>query len=214
MHSTKLPTHLVEFSLSELDRTTRDPAESADERARRVAAIRAMYEGYAPRDASEDMLVSHIITLRFLVAAAMKNLVMLRGEPAEKARKSTGTLSRALLSWIRQFEQRRTREARQRAEVASPAPRPETQATGGAPPGPAPAPVPAEAPRASLAAPAAPSKPAGAADLSWPQQTGTLTLRPPPNGGGGAAAVVTAAKGAADASLAPPQRIEKAMPAR
>ena len=67
-----------------------------------------MYESYAPRDGIEDMLVAQIIAMRFLVADAMKHLVMLEANSAdqEKARRSAGALSRILLSWTRELAQR------------------------------------------------------------------------------------------------------------
>jgi hypothetical protein len=115
-----LPAHLTEFTLGELDGATARRDETAEQRTKRIAAIRAMYEAYRPRDGIEDTLVGQIIAMRFMVADAMKRLASMPPdtEDEENARKSAATLNRILLSWVRQLEQGRTREAKLQAASA------------------------------------------------------------------------------------------------
>jgi hypothetical protein len=127
MQVQQLPAHLTEFTLGEIDRSTARLEETSEQRTRRLAAIRAMYDAYAPKDGIEDMFVGQIISMRFLVADAMRRLASMAPdtEDAETARKSAGGLNRILLSWVRQFELRRARDAKQQAATANQQPGPE-----------------------------------------------------------------------------------------
>jgi hypothetical protein len=209
MQSPTLPGHLSEFSLGEIALATAWNPETQDQQARRIAAIRAMYEGYAPRDSTEDTLVSQIIIVRFRVVEAMKGLARLTpgSRELDRAQKAAAGLSRMLLSWVRQFEQRRARDARQQAEAAEQAgaaaqdkPKEPARSDATAPQSARP-PAPPEPPRAAAAAQAI-RPPASVADASKSIQTGTLTLRPA-NGGGATAAAIVPAKASPGGAVSP-----------
>jgi hypothetical protein len=112
--------HLTEFTLDQIDGATARRDETAEQRTKRLAAIRAMYQAYEPRDGIEDMFVGQIIAMRFLVADAMKRVALLAEDSrdGEIARKEAGTLSRILLSWVGKLDQRRARDAKRQAESA------------------------------------------------------------------------------------------------
>jgi hypothetical protein len=194
-----LPSHLSEFTLNDIAGATTRLGETAEARTRRLAAIRAMYEGFSPRDAVEDMLISRIIILRFLLSEAVTGLALLSpdSEEMEKSRKAAGALSRTLLSWVRQLEQRRAREAKQRAEdarqLAAPGREPTSadMANGPAPPEPPCA-------RVMAATQAIASPP----EMATPLQKGALAARPMV-GDGAAAGSPPAARLAGTTTLTP-----------
>jgi hypothetical protein len=113
------PLPFTEFTLGEIRRATDRPDETPEQTAARGAVIRAMYDSYAPRDAMEDLLVSQIICLRFPLADAMRDLALATdaGESLARLQRTVETLTRALMSWVRLFDQRRAREAKQQAQA-------------------------------------------------------------------------------------------------
>jgi hypothetical protein len=173
---------LTAFTLAEIVRSTVRPRETESERADRAAAIEAMYEGYAPRDAFESMMAAQIIGLRFLVADAMADLSRRAeaGDALREAQQAVTTLDRSLMSWVKLFDQRRAREAKERAQSA----KVQAQAAQTATP-------------TAHAEPATPSHPAAA---PAPVATDPAQRRPPsvPSG--------NAPRGAAPTHVAPEQK--------
>jgi hypothetical protein len=108
------------FTLDEIDRGTTRPGETAEQRAARTAAIRGMYDSYAPRDAMEDTMVAQIINLRLLQADAMRcqSQAPVPEKTMAEAQRIVATLTRLLLSCVRMLDQLRAREAKQRERAA------------------------------------------------------------------------------------------------
>src|SRR6266567_5258035 len=126
--------HLTAYTIAQIIRSTARPNETVAETADRSIAILRMYEGHAPRDAIEDMAVTQIISMRFVVADAMEDLSHASeiGDGQRQARQAVTALNRVLLSWVKQFDQRRAREAKQQAQAEKSAPpvRTGTEAVG------------------------------------------------------------------------------------
>src|SRR5258708_4091053 len=103
------PDHLTAYTIAQIVRSTARADETAPQTAARTLAIRQMYEDHAPRGAMEGMVVAQIISLRFLVADAMGDLSGLTttDEVLRQAQQAVTALNRALMSWVKQFDQRR-----------------------------------------------------------------------------------------------------------
>ena len=108
------------YTLTALIAATASAGESQAAHALRAAAIATMLRDFAPRDAVEAMSVSQIITLRFNLDAACRDL----GTPgldlklAVRIRAQTMSMSRLLHTWMRR------REAQRKDLTAKPAKQP------------------------------------------------------------------------------------------
>jgi hypothetical protein len=106
---------ITAHTLDEIFRSTARVGETNAQGYDRACVILAMYESFAPRDAMESVVVGQIISYRFIVADAMEALARATTEGADLRRpqQSLTTFNRTLMSWVRQLERPRAREARE-----------------------------------------------------------------------------------------------------